>query len=58
MQGKNWHSKTGQWKELVRKDTKIRAIYAKAMRDAGMRVADIANCFDLSPGRIYEYLRK
>lgn len=58
MQGKNWYSKTGEWKELVGKDTKDRAVRAKAMRDAGMRVADIANHFDLTPGRIYEYLRK
>ncbi|QSQ17194.1 hypothetical protein [Myxococcus landrumensis] len=58
MQGKNKYSKTNEWKDLVGKDTQARAIAAKSMRDAGMRVVDIAAHFDLTPGRIYEYLRK
>ncbi|WP_420715325.1 helix-turn-helix domain-containing protein [Myxococcus sp. MISCRS1] len=57
MSGKNWHSATHVWKDLVRPSTKAKAARAKMMRGAGMPVSKIATQLDLSRSRIYELLR-
>lgn len=57
MSGKNWHSKTRSWSDLVRKDTKDKAKDAARLRRAGKSVKEIAATLNLSTSRIYEYLR-
>lgn len=57
MSGKNWHSKTGSWSDLVNKETKDKAKEAARLRKSGKSVKEIAKALGLSESRIYEYLR-
>jgi hypothetical protein len=58
MQGKNWNSKTGEWSDIVRPETKENAALAQEMRKAGDSIAKIAKALGKSESRIREYLRK
>ena len=57
MNGKNWKSKKKQWDDLVKPETKAKAIKAAALKNKGKSVREIADELDLSISRIYELLR-
>jgi hypothetical protein len=57
MPGKNWNSKTREWSNVVRPETKAKAARAQEMRNAGNPVAEIAKALGVSKSRVYELLR-
>ncbi len=57
MNGKNWHSRSRSWTDLVNKETKDKAKEAVKLRKSGKSVKEIAASLKLSESRIYEYLR-
>lgn len=57
MAGRNWNSKTKEWTELVKSETKEKAKKAQQLKASGKSVEAIANMMGLSESRIREYLR-
>ncbi|WNG44236.1 helix-turn-helix domain-containing protein [Archangium minus] len=57
MPGKNWNSKTREWSDVVRPETKEKAARAHEMRNAGNSIAKIAKTLGVSNSRVYELLR-
>ena len=55
--GKNWNSKKGKFEEIKSQEIKDLADKAKRLKAKGYSVAEIAEEFGLSKGKIYEYLR-
>ena len=58
MPGQNWNSKTREWSDIVRPETKKIAARAQEMHKAGDSIAKIAKALGKSESRIREYLRK
>ncbi|WP_163787349.1 hypothetical protein [Myxococcus vastator] len=57
MSGKNWNSKTREWSDVVRPETKARAERAQEMRKEGNSIAKIAKALGVSETRVRELLR-
>lgn len=57
MLGKNWNSKTREWSDVVRPETKENAARAQEMRKAGNSIAKIAKALGVSESRVRELLR-
>jgi len=53
----NWDSKTNTWNDLKGADTKVKAAYAKQLKEKGLTTKEIAEKMDLSTSRINEYFR-
>ena len=57
MAGKNWQSKQRLWTDLVKPETKQKAVQAARLKKLGKSVKEIADEMELSKSRIYELLR-
>jgi hypothetical protein len=55
---KNWNSKKGEWTDIIKKDTREKAMLAQFLKLQGMSVKMIANKLSLSESRINEYLKE
>ncbi len=57
MPGMNRNSKTREWSDVVRPETKEKAARAQEMRNAGNSLATIAKALGVSETRVRELLR-
>lgn len=57
MAGKNWNSKTGEWSDVVRPETKELAARAQELHKEGNSIANIAKLLGKSQSRIRELLK-
>ncbi len=55
---KNWNSKKGEWTDIIKKDTREKAMLAQFLKLQGMSLKMIANKLSLSESRINEYLKE
>lgn len=55
---KNWNSKLGEYTDIVKDSTKIKAERAQKLRAEGKSVKEISEKCGMSESRIREYLRK
>jgi len=54
---KNWNSETRTWEQIIKPDTRDKAMIAKFLDFQGWSVKRIAQSLKLSESRIREYLK-
>jgi|TARA_R110000803_G_scaffold135999_1_gene202926 predicted transcriptional regulator len=54
----NYSSKTNKYSKLKKSTTKAKRWYAGVLRFFGVSVKDIARRLNVTPARVYQYLKK